>query len=505
MPSIVLKNSGPIVGLDIGSSYVKVCQAQLGRGQPEITALGIMPTPQDAVSGQEITDPTALGQALRSLLGEAGIKARKVVSAINGQNSVVVRIIELPKMTRNELRESMKWEVERHVPFAAGDVEMDFQELTPIEEVPDGSNMEVLLAVAQSDAVQRHLTALQTAGLQPQAIDVGPLAAERALLLLGNDTVDEGAVAVVNLGATVTEVNIYRNGRIAFTRAIQIAGATLTKAISDGLGQPLTQAERLKRELAAVPENAAVAGLGGAEDPLAGFGGLDFGAETGPIAGPEVSTLPGPPAAPPAPEPGVDIAAGGFGPAVFVETTEGPVFDTPAAPVPPAPGGSGPDPALAGPTPAADPFGGANPFDSPFDLPAAAPAPAPTPAAPSGDATASDEEYLRSQIADVLLPVLGELVTELRRSIDFFRNRAGGQGVQRMILCGGGALLPGLGPFLHRALDLPVEIGNAFQHVAKSVTYDSRYLDEVGPVFAVAVGLAVREMMFEPRPTKGRR
>jgi len=502
MPPILLKNpGGPIVGLDIGSSYIKVCQAQLRGGQPEVTALGIMPTPQDAVSGQEITDPAALGQALRSLLGEAGIKARKVVSAINGQNSVVVRIIELPKMTRNELRESMKWEVERHVPFAAGDVEMDFQELTPIEEVPDGANMEVLLAVAQSEAIQRHLQTLQTAGLQPQAIDVTPLAAERALLLLGNGTGDEGAVAVVNLGATLTEVNVYRNGRIAFTRAIQIAGATLTKAISDGLGQPLAQAERLKRELATVPENAAVAGLGGTEDPLAGFGGLDFGADTAPMGGPEVSTLPGGPPTPPpaAPEAGVDIAAGGFGTAAFIETAEGPVFDTPAAPVP---AGGPPDPGLAGPTPSADPFGGGNPFDSPFDLPAT-PA-TPVPAAPPAEA-AGEEDYLRSQIADVLLPVLGELVTELRRSLDFFRNRSGGQGVQRMVLCGGGALLPGLGPFLQRALDLPVEIGNAFQHVGKSVPLDPRYLDEVGPVFAVAVGLAVREMMFEPRPAKGRR
>src|SRR5205823_5317279 len=208
----------------------------------------------EAVQNNEIVDPVALGRAIKQLLTRAGIKAKKVVTCVSGQSSLVVRIIEVPKMTRNELQETMKWEIERHVPFAAEQVVMDYQPLVPPEEVPEGQNMEILLAVAQEGLVTRHVEAIQAAGLQPVAIDIEPLAASRSLLDLANGTGPSGTVAIVDLGASSTDISIYREGRIAFTRSIQLAGNTLTKAISDILGQPLAEAEKRKIEMAAVPE-----------------------------------------------------------------------------------------------------------------------------------------------------------------------------------------------------------------------------------------------------------
>ncbi|MBI3911557.1 MAG: type IV pilus assembly protein PilM [Armatimonadetes bacterium] len=506
---ITLKNpGGPIVGLDIGSNLIKVCQAQLRAGRPEVTALAVLPTPPEAVTNNEIVDPVALGKALRALLGQAGIKGRHVVTSVAGQNAVVVRIIEVPKMTPAELRETMKWEVERHIPFPADQVELDFQPLSAPEEVPEGANMEVLLAVAQEQVIARHIEALQAAGLEPKVIDIEPLASQRSLLVLGNGESAPGSVAIIDLGATSTDINIFRGGRIAFTRTIQIAGNSLTKAISDVLGQPLAQAEQLKQDMAAVPEDAAFAEEAGV-DPLAGLGAFDFNAAAGGGAGAGFGAAP---AAPATGEPGVDIAAGGFAPSAFTETTEGPIFETGPMPTVGGPGGTAPggapagavpfDAGLAGPTPAASPF--ASPFDTgpaPEALTGAPAAPArfPAPTAGGGD------EYRRTQIADAILPVLGELVTELRRSLDFFRNRANGDGVHQVLICGGTAKLPGLASFLQRNLGVPVAVASGLEHVGVTARCEPAYVQDVGPIFPVSVGLAVREMLIEAPAPRARR
>lgn len=531
MPITVKNPGGPVIGLDIGSNFIKACQAQVRAGRPEVTALAVLPTPSDAVSGTEILDPVSLGRSLKQLFATSGIKAKRVVSSVAGQSSLVVRIIEVPKMTAKELQETMKWEVERHVPFAAEQTVMDFQALSAPEEVADGQNMEVLLAVAQEEMVNTHVAALQAAGLTPRAIDIEPLAASRALVSLADNGNPAGTVAVVDMGAITTDISIFREGRIAFTRAIQIAGNTLTKAISDVLGQPLPQAERLKMELAAAPENAAVAGL--FEDAVPDLGGFDF-------AGGETLSFDAPAAAGEAgAEPGAgtpfDVAGGGIGSSPFGDAApEAPAPDTAASDEPlgqptaaefgfdlardDSPAAESPQ-VLGGPeaaaapfeenvfaaVPSAAPFAGDEPGASPFDTSlAAAPeaAPLPVPAVPAMPVGA--DEYVRQQIADAITPVLSELVTELRRSLDFYRSRASGQGAQRVIICGGTAKLPGLDRFLAQNLDVPVTVGNAMEFVGVSAPADADYLQELAPLFPVCVGLAVRDMLVQAAPPRAR-
>jgi type IV pilus assembly protein PilM len=117
----------------------------------------------------------------------------------------------------------------------------------------------------------------------------------------------------------------------------------------------------------------------------------------------------------------------------------------------------------------------------------------------------SEEEYLRTQIADAVMPVLHELVTELRRSLDFYRNRANGLGAQQVLITGGTAKLPGLADFLGANLDVPVAVGNPLEHVAAGPRTDANYLKDVGPVFPVSVGLAVRELLVDTAPPRKKR
>ena len=107
--SVAVKWKAPTtIGLDIGSKFIKYCVGRARKGQVELLSVGVSPTPGEAVAQDEIVDPAALGRAVRSLLQAAGVKERKVVSSLSGQSSLVVRIIEVPRMTGKELRETMK-------------------------------------------------------------------------------------------------------------------------------------------------------------------------------------------------------------------------------------------------------------------------------------------------------------------------------------------------------------------------------------------------------------
>ncbi len=524
------KSGGPFVGLDIGSTTIKACEIECRGGRPVLRGITVFPTPADTVVNNEIVDPVNLGKAIRRELQKAGIRCNKAITAVSGQSSLVVRIIEVPRMTKAELDETMKWEIERHVPFAAEQTVKAYQPLTSADDVPDGQNMEVLLAVAQESLVNRHLEVLQAAGLKPVAIDIEPLAISRALIDISNGASPAGVVAVVDVGASTTDVSIYRDGTIAFTRSIQIAGNNLTKAIADTLGRPRAHAEQLTRDQARAPEQSASGdfGLDG------GLGPLDFGVEPdeAPLGGSFGMAAGGDPGASTASdthsEATFDVAGSGFGAEAFTTPAggapaspfgvAGPTpaanpFAPAAAPAAPNPFGGGEAPAggLFGPAPQASPFGGGDLFG---------PAPQASPfglneelfgGPPGGGATGaggppmSDEDLLKAQISDAISGVLSELVTELQRSLDFFRNRANGMGAQHIVLTGGTAQLLGLSDYLSSNLGVPVAVGDPLQYVTTGMKADPGNLAAFSSVFPVSVGLAVRELLQEPAPARRKR
>jgi type IV pilus assembly protein PilM len=126
------KSSGkPMVGLDIGSSLIKAVELRPGKDAFRLTALAVMPTPEGMVDGGNILAPADLGQAIKGLLASNGFSTKNVVSSVSGQQSLVVRIIEVPLMTETELKETMRWEIERHVPFSSSEIVMDRRIPTP--------------------------------------------------------------------------------------------------------------------------------------------------------------------------------------------------------------------------------------------------------------------------------------------------------------------------------------------------------------------------------------
>src|SRR3954471_24562477 len=99
------KAGGPFVGLDIGSNFIKACEIDVRGGRANLRGIAVIPTPPEAVVNSEIVDPVSLGKTIKAVLQQSGIKAKQVVTCVAGQSSLVVRIIEVPKMTRKELEE----------------------------------------------------------------------------------------------------------------------------------------------------------------------------------------------------------------------------------------------------------------------------------------------------------------------------------------------------------------------------------------------------------------
>ena len=244
---------GAVVGLNIGNETIKAVELR-GKGlDVAVTAIGSIATPPDCLSNGVILNPVSLSSALRDLFVQSGIKSRNVITSVSGSGALVVRVLEVARMSDAELTEHMNTDLERYVPFPPNEVVKDYRPLRELPTDPDAPNMEVLLAAAQNEVIDQHLQVLKDAKIEPQAIDVEPLAAARAIFYDANNqepNVDyNAATAVVNIGATNTEISVLRGDVLVFTRSVPVGGQALTQALCDTLGMAWPDAEQTKFEM----------------------------------------------------------------------------------------------------------------------------------------------------------------------------------------------------------------------------------------------------------------
>jgi type IV pilus assembly protein PilM len=234
------------VGVDIGSSNIKVMYVQEIKKGPQVLRVGLADTPKGTVKDGKIVDPEALGEAIRQVFESREIPAKKVVSAVSGQ-SVVVRPIRLPQMPEKDLNEAIKFEAERYLPYSASDAQIACQVITKSIE-GDEKHMEVLLVSAQKEMVQNIVETIEWAGYEPEAIDLEPFAMLRALQVSVKKEQFNQTIALIDLGASSSSINIVKNGILRHNRTITVAGNNFTKAIGQALNLTFDEAEKLKKE-----------------------------------------------------------------------------------------------------------------------------------------------------------------------------------------------------------------------------------------------------------------
>jgi len=235
-----------LVGLDIGSSSVKAVELKdLGKGRGfQLLNIGIEPLSPEAIVDGAIMDSGLVAETIQRLFTANRIKSQEVAISLSG-HSVIIKKISLPQMTQEELSESIQWEAEQYIPFDVDDVNIDYQVLEGASLSGEG-NMDVLLVAVKKDKINDYTTVLANAGKSAQVVDVDVFALQNAYEV-NYDVPTDKVVALINMGAAVTNIAILQAGVSIFWRDITTGGNLFTEAIQKELNVPFDQAETLKK------------------------------------------------------------------------------------------------------------------------------------------------------------------------------------------------------------------------------------------------------------------
>jgi len=239
----VFRRAKSLVGLDIGSSAVKAVELKPAGKGFKVAAFGSEPVPPDSIVDGAIIDGGAVADAIRRLFTGGAIKTKDVAASLSG-NAVIVKKISLPQMSDAELAESIYWEAEQYIPFDIQDVNLDYQIL---DKGGDGkSTMDVLLVAAKKEKIADYTGVIAQAGRSAVVVDVDAFALQNAYEV--NYGIEPGAiVALLNAGASATNINILNGDQSVFTRDISIGGNAYTEALQKELNLPFDLADQLKR------------------------------------------------------------------------------------------------------------------------------------------------------------------------------------------------------------------------------------------------------------------
>lgn len=231
-----------LIGLDLGSSTIKACELELSRRSAQLTGFAMFPTPEGSILGGEVHNPAALSDVIRNLVRDLRTKRKNAAIGLWG-TSVVVKKISIPKMDEKLVAGQIKWEAEQYIPFDINDVNVDYKVLPGLSSSPD--TMDILLVAAKKDSIFTCQDIVQGAGMSPAVVDLSSFAL--ANCLIKNDPmVLEQTVAILDMGASVTNFVILSRGEVIFYRDIPVGGLTYTAEIQKSLNVSFAEAEALK-------------------------------------------------------------------------------------------------------------------------------------------------------------------------------------------------------------------------------------------------------------------
>ncbi|KPJ63178.1 MAG: hypothetical protein AMS15_01425 [Planctomycetes bacterium DG_23] len=226
-----------MLGLDIGEYAIKAVELTMEGKNFALSGYG------DA----RITSQDRVKDALREALSSGNISSKRAATAVSGRG-VIVRYITLRRMSPSELKNSIRYEAARYIPFEMDQVALDCQKIDEGEE--EGKpNMKVLVAAVKKSLIQEHIDVVRSAGLEPVVIDVDAFALGNAFLTWGSPLTsgtDDKALALVDIGGRKTNINIIMGGSSHFTREIYLGGTDFSVAIGKRLSLDPESVDQLK-------------------------------------------------------------------------------------------------------------------------------------------------------------------------------------------------------------------------------------------------------------------
>jgi type IV pilus assembly protein PilM len=229
-----------LVGLDIGSSSVKAVELKSTRQGYELVSYGMEPLAQDAVVDGAIMDAPLVSAAISNLFENQKIKTKNVATAVSG-HSVIVKRVTLPLMTEEELYDRIQAEASQHIPFDIADVNLSYQHLDSLD-----SQMDVLLVAVKKDKILNHTNVLAQSNKTPTVVDIDAFALQNCFEM-NYDPEAGQTTALLNIGASVMNINIVRGGLWLFSRDVSVGGNQYTDALQKELDLSFEDGERLKK------------------------------------------------------------------------------------------------------------------------------------------------------------------------------------------------------------------------------------------------------------------
>jgi len=234
-----------IIGLDIGSSSVKLVKLKESGKSFQLERFGIQPLATELIVDGTIMDAGMVVDAIKALIAEQKIKTKTAAISLSG-NAVIVKKITLPAMSEDELAESIKWEAEQYIPFDINDVNVDFQILGSAQGAEGQPQINVVLVAVKKDKLNDYTALVTEAGLDPLVVDIDAFAIEN-MYGINYDAGHGEITALINIGASIMNINILKDGTFAFARDISIGGNRYTETIQKELGLSYEEAEKAKK------------------------------------------------------------------------------------------------------------------------------------------------------------------------------------------------------------------------------------------------------------------
>jgi len=205
----------------------------------ELLSFGLEPLAQDTVVDGAIMDAPLVAAGISSIFDKQKVKTKNVATSVSG-HSVIVKRVTLPVMSEEDLFERIQAEASQHIPFDIADVNLSYQLLESVD-----AQMDVLLVAVKKDKILNHTNVLAQAGKTPTVVDIDAFALQNCYEV--NYDPDPGqTVALLNVGASVMNINIVRGGVPLFTRDVSVGGNQYTDALQKELDLSFEDAERLK-------------------------------------------------------------------------------------------------------------------------------------------------------------------------------------------------------------------------------------------------------------------
>lgn len=239
----------PLLGLDISSSAVKLVElASNGKDGYRVERYAIEVLPKDAVSDGNIADLDGVVEVVRRAWKRLGTSTKNVAMALPASAVITKKIVVPGGLREDELEVQVETEANQYIPFSIDDVNLDYQVIGPSPVAPD--EVEVLIAASKKERVEDRVAVADAAGLKALVVDVESFASLAAFELIERQLPDAGrnqVVALLDIGASVMNLTVMRNGLQVYTREQAFGGNQLTLEIARQYGLTLEEAERKKR------------------------------------------------------------------------------------------------------------------------------------------------------------------------------------------------------------------------------------------------------------------